>query len=293
MAKGSSSKKKIETQEDLPQTDAGAGVEEITLGGGATDAAGNGVEELDALLGDLEVELSTTAVIVGGDMPLAPADRLIQDLAALDAELDSVGTSDVGDASTVLGVDLTVGTIGDDLKAAAAEELNEQQPTPPAPAADDKKPAPQTKRINTMGMKKSEALVKSLGAKAADYLTLNMADIELPEAEQKAKHQALLETIDGLPIKIGEKVVNLYAHIANGATLSNYTKMAIYLLVKDGELSSKTLKDAYIARPYTEGTANSQATQMMKLLPTLGLATRSAGKLIVNPDSVLLPSIQV
>lgn len=282
--------KKIEAQEEAPQA---GGVEEITIGGSTEQ------EDLDTLLGDLESELSATAIIVGGDMPVPVANVLIQDLQALDAELDNLSqeqTLEVGD-----GISAEDQAALDDLKlkAAASAELLEQFSSTPeeAPAAvaadaDAKKAPPATKRINTMGMKKSEALVKSLGSKVNDYLTLNLADIALPEAEQQAKREALLAAIDVLPIKIGEKVVNLYAHIANGANLSNYTKIAIYLLVKDGELSSKTLKDAYMARPYTEGTANSQATQMMKLLPTLGLATRNAGKLIVNPDSVLLPSIQ-
>ena len=138
-------------------------------------------------------------------------------------------------------------------------------------------------------MKKSEALSKALGSKLQDFMCLSINDATLEPADLQTKIEAKLTEIDALPIKIQEKVVNFFAHLSNGAQLSNYTRIAIDLLIKNGEITSKALRDAYIARPYSTGTANSQCTQLMKLLQVLELANKEAGKLVANQESALLP----
>lgn len=263
--------KKIEPQELPNDAPLGAGVEEMTIAGNEV----GGTEDLNALLGNLESELTATAK-VNGPIPPQVADNLMDDLALLDETLNS--------DSDQLPLDDSRKPVAEGNDDAGTDAT----PAPAAPAA--KGAATQTKRINTAGMTKSEALVKALGARANEFLIINVSDADLKPAQQASKIAALLEEIDNnTPIKIQEKVVNLYAHIANGANLSNYTATAIHLLVKDGELTSKSLKDAYLAHPYAEGTASSQTTQMMKLLPMLGLAIRSGSKLTVNDDSMLLP----
>lgn len=258
--------------------------EEVTVGANAV-----------SVLDDLEAELSGLT-LEGTHIPAGNPTTMIEDLQALDSALDEVS------AGAVIAEEQTsslapVSNV-EELRKLAQEEQEEQQEPVAAttPAESPKNKAPQTRRIATMGMKKSEALVKALGNRAADFLTINLSDADLPDAERQAKIDELLATIDDskkTPIKIQEKVINFYAHLSNGAQLSNYTVMAIQLLVKDGELTSKTLKDAYEARPYSQGTASSQATQMMKLLPLLGLAVRNGQKLTINPDSVLLPSLKI
>lgn len=239
------------------------GVEEMTVN---TTPGDDDLNDLDGMFADLEASMPETAKVVG-----APA---------VEAEPVLEHHIEAGQAATT-----------DELKKMALEELDEQS----EPVSDDakapeasKKKAPVTKRISSVGMSKSVALATALGDDLEQHLTIDSRWTALSEEEQTDKRFALLETIDGLPVKIGEKVTNLFAAIAKGATLSVYTQMAVDLLMKDGELTSKSLKDAYIARPYSEGTASSQATQMMKLLPTLGLAERAAGKLVVNLHSPLL-----
>lgn len=282
-------KPSIKKVEDQIQEPANPGsVEEVTVGGAS-------------VLDDLEAELSGLSL----DGTLIPAEKqpttMLEDLKNLDAELDAAGpvlTQEQVNADALADAQLTqpaASTNVQQLRELAQEEQAENKA--PEPAEEGKKgTAPATKRIATMGMKKSEALVKALGSRAADFLTINLSDAELPDEQRQAKINELLATIDDskkTPIKIQEKVINFYAHLSNGAQLSNYTTIAIQLLVKDGELTSKGLKDAYEARPYSPGTASSQATQMMKLLPLLGLAKREGQKLIVNPDSVLLPSLNI
>lgn len=270
-------KKKIEkVEQPYQQQDAAAAATDIIPGAGVE-------------------EVSNVAPLVGELMPIDGAlngtsqDELDQMFNELEAGLEPVALTPSEEQQIEAGAASEI----TDLKKAAQEELAEAGTPVITPVANEpgKKAAPQTKRISTLGMKKSVAIVKALGAKAPDFLTLNLADASLSDAEQEERREAFLAEIDGLPVKIQEKVVNFYAHVAQGATLSTYTVIAIRLLQKEGELTSKTLKDAYIARPYTEGTASSQATQMMRLLPLLGLAKRNGSKLVVNSDSVLLPSL--
>lgn len=291
MAGKKPSVKKVEELKQEPETT--GGVEEVALSNG-------NVGEIKSVLDDLESELNELT-LEDAVIPAAKATTMLEDLHALDTVLDAAAEQRAADALANEQLNTPAPAVDPEvakLRQLAQEEQEENnQPPAAAPAPEGgKKPAPQTKRIATMGMKKSEALVKALGNRAADFLTINLADADLPDNQRAEKIAELLATIDDpkqTPIKIQEKVINFYAHLSNGAALSNYTIMAIQLLVKDGELTSKTLKDAYEARPYSPGTASSQATQMMKLLPLLGLATRVGQKLTVNPDSVLLPSLKI
>lgn len=257
------SKKALQQIEEMPQEN--AGLEEVVIGGG------NPVDDLDAMFDDLEAGLGDTLVVAGMPGDVLPAESHNED-----------HLIEAGRAATI-----------EELQKLAIEELNENSEHHPenaqVPAAQVKKKAPATKRISTAGMAKSEALATALGDKLDTLLMVDSDDLALPEDQQFDKRIALLEKIDGLPKKIGEKAINLFAHVSKGAQLSNYTRIAINFLLQHGEMTSKQLKDTYLARPYSEGTASSQTTQLMNLLPALGIAKKEAGKLVVNPTSTLFP----
>ncbi|UIS24661.1 hypothetical protein S21ZY_099 [Pseudomonas phage ZY21] len=257
-----SSKKQLQQIEELPPEN--AGVEELVIGGQTPD-------DLDAMFDDLEAGLGDSIVVNG--LPADAAPEVHNEVHLIEA----------GQAVT-----------NEELKRLALEEINENSEHHPentqTPAAQPaKKKAPATKRISTAGMAKSEALATALGDKLDTLLMVDSNDLALPADEQFDKRIALLEKIDGLPKKIGEKATNLFAHVSKGAQLSNYTRIAINFLLTNGEMTSKQLKDTYLARPYSEGTASSQTTQLMNLLPALGIAKKEAGKLVVNPTSTLFP----
>ena len=94
--------------------------------------------------------------------------------------------------------------------------------------------------------------------------------------------------LDHLPKKVGEKAVNLIQALRSSASISVYTRYAMDMLVKDGEVTAAKLRAAYIARPYTPGTASAQSSQMMRLLPDLGIAKLVGGVLTPRDDSTLL-----
>lgn len=258
-----------QVEQELPENAMG-GEEEIVLGGQGNE---NALDLLDNMFADLEsgvVAEANSSIVVAG-MAETPAD--------LPTETQLI---EAGNAAEI-----------GDLKAKALEEMDEQSAPSPdnaqAPAPVEKKKAPATKRISTIGMTKSVALATALGDKLDDLLTVDSKDLELSDEARFDKRIALLEAIDKMPIKIGEKATNLFAHVSKGAALSNYTRIAINFLVQNDEMTSKQLKDAYLSRPYSEGTSSSQCTQLMNLLPALGIAIKSGGRLIPNPTSTLLP----
>lgn len=258
-----STKKQLQQIEDAPADN--AGVEELVI-------SGSSVDDLDAMFDDLEAGLGETIVVNG-----LPAETLPEEAH------NEVHLIEAGQAVN-----------NEELRKLALEELNENSEHHPEDsklpeAQAPKRNAPTTKRISTAGMAKSEALATALGDKLDTLLMVDSDDLSLPEDQQFDKRIALLERIDGLPKKIGEKATNLFAHVSKGAQLSNYTRIAINFLLQHGEMTSKQLKDTYLSRPYSEGTSSSQTTQLMNLLPALGIAKKEAGKLVVNPTSTLFP----
>lgn len=253
-----------QVENELPESN----VEEVVLGANGNE---NALDALDEMFSDLEAGVVVPANVIVAGIAEQPVD------APTEKQL-----LEAGHAAEVA-----------DLKAAALEELDENAAITPdnvqTPAPVEKKKAPVTKRISTIGMTKSVALATALGERLDDLLTVDTKDLALSDEDRFDKRIALLEAIDKMPIKIGEKATNLFAHIAKGAALSNYTRIAINFLVQNDEMTSKQLKDAFLSRPYSEGTSSSQTTQMMNLLPALGIAIKSGGRLIPNPTSTLLP----
>ncbi|MCX2843202.1 hypothetical protein OQJ59_16450 [Microbulbifer thermotolerans] len=97
-----------------------------------------------------------------------------------------------------------------------------------------------------------------------------------------------MSAFDGVAKKIQEKVVKVFSYIHRGVQLSNYTRMALDLLKdSDGSITTDDIRAAYWACPYSSGTINAQSSQMMKLLPLLGIANREGKKLILREDSTL------
>lgn len=98
-------------------------------------------------------------------------------------------------------------------------------------------------------------------------------------ADDKAAAATQALAFDSLAKKVKEKVINIFDSAITGKRLSNYTQMALDLLEEKGEFTMADLKAVYVARPYSQGTANSQAHQMSQLLPALGLATKTGSTL--------------
>lgn len=140
-------------------------------------------------------------------------------------------------------------------------------------------------------LSKSQKVASKLGEKASEFLVLELADAELDEAALKAKQDAVLAEIDGLAKKVSEKAVQLFGWLKNGGSLNEVMKRTFEVLAKDGEITSGAkgnLQTNLLAKPYSAGTAASQANQMFMLLPMLKVTMRERGRMIANPESVIL-----
>lgn len=125
------------------------------------------------------------------------------------------------------------------------------------------------------------------------HLHIDASDGTLSRADLSTLIKSRMEDLDSLPKKVGEKAVNLIAHIAGGAGLSCYTRIALEMLLESGELTSKALYERYKARPYSEGTSRSQCGQLMQLLPAMGIAERPVpGSLVLIKDSPIAESLR-
>ncbi|MBS4705256.1 hypothetical protein [Aeromonas veronii] len=178
-----------------------------------------------------------------------------------------------------------------DADAAGAADLVVETEAAPA---ESEKPAKIKARAHGAS-KPSAALIARLGSVEAveAHLHIDASDGTLSRADLSTLIKSRMEDLDSLPKKVGEKAVNLIAHIAGGAGLSCYTRIALEMLLESGELTSKALYERYKARPYSEGTSRSQCGQLMQLLPAMGIAERPVpGSLVLIKDSPIAESLR-
>lgn len=105
--------------------------------------------------------------------------------------------------------------------------------------------------------------------------------------------QALLNVRNNLnQRKVVEKLDNVIQARAGNGKPSVYVLECYRALKKNGSITTKTLASALMASTvkaggYSQGTANAQAGQIMKLFPLLGITRRgSNGEQTLDPDSI-------
>lgn len=237
---------------------------------------GTSLAEIEALLGDLEVPDE----IVEEAAPIAEA---------LDAEEQILGDALLGDALRELDIAEAKAEAYAEQVAPEGEDMNTELPEPVATAeVAAKEEKPKRKRESSEGKKKSEIITSHLGAESAGFFALEIDDAELDVAALKEREKATLEVIDALPKKVGEKATNLFDFLKTGEHLSIYTKIAFDLLLEKSTFTSEDLRAAMLAHGYTVGTSNSQAQQMMTLLPALKVGVRVKNLMTKNPESMIL-----
>ncbi|MGU5794221.1 hypothetical protein ACV1DW_15430 [Aeromonas hydrophila] len=261
------------------------------------EAAAPPVDEL----ADLEAMLGMDAAPVAAATPSAetPAvDTVNNDLDALE---ELLGETEVPTPDAV-----TLEAVEQELSLAETREELYAETAPDAAGAVDltadaaktpaKSDAPVKMKSRAHGASKpSAALVARLGSVEAveTHLRIDAGDSSLSAKELTELLKERMAELDTLPKKVGEKAVNLIAHLAGGAKLSCYTEIALEMLLETGELSSKALYDRYKARPYSEGTSRSQCGQLMQLLPAMGIAERpTTGSLTLVKDSPMASALR-
>lgn len=165
-------------------------------------------------------------------------------------------------------------------------------------AKKEKEPkAPKPLRATSSTHKPGDLLKLKLGEKAGDYLTFDMKDAELTVDEIMAKQDAFISRMndyEAIADKVREKITMLLTWMTTGGTLNEVLKRSFIVLAQEGQLTSGekgNLQLNLLAKPYSTGTARSQASQIFMLMPELGITLKTRGVMVANPDSTLLPII--
>lgn len=225
-------------------------------------------EELDAILGDLDSldELEANEVQV---------DSILED----DDLEDLESTIEVQSAKQEAYAKQQVSTTPD--VSVISTKKEEEKPKVKGAA----KP-----RMRTASMNPAD-IVRAKIPNYKDIVVLSLEDAGLDDTERHEKTEAVVDSLNSLAKKVGEKAVNLLQAVAGQGSPSVYTQIALDILKKEGECTLTDIKNAYLAHPYSLGTASAQSSQMMQLFPALGIANRQGSKLSLRPDSALFPML--
>jgi hypothetical protein len=296
-----------------------AGLLEELEGNDPTVGAGDEIIEVDvidaadALIDAVSAEAADTVASMNVEAADQSADLDIDSL------LDDVGTAAPVDAA-VAGNDLVDDLLDDVAQQAASieakQKLYAEQDAPEvgsgddapqtdadAVAADTKKPRkkkdaapkePKATRPTSVTHKPGDLLLAKLGTKAGDYLIFSADPAE--NETKVADFIARMNDREAIAEKVREKIIMLMTWMAGGGTgtLNEVLRRTFTVLSKDGTLTSGdkgNLQQDLLAKPYSMGTARSQANQMFMALPELGLTIKSKGTMTPNPDSIMLQAI--
>jgi hypothetical protein len=257
----------------------------LELGGAEAGAAPDEIieEPLDAAAVEPEVEAAAPAADDAAVEADAVHDDAVLDEVAAAAELHEATQAAYAEASADAATSAADTPSDETEEGAAAVEAEADAPKG--------KGKPRAAVRQGPPLSKSQKVVAKLGEKASEFLILELADAELDEEALKAKQEAALAEIDGLAKKVGEKATMLFGWLKNGGALNEVLKRAFTVLLTDGELTSGAkgnLQTNLLAKPYSAGTAASQANQCFMLFPALKITVKEKGRMVANEDSAIL-----
>lgn len=225
-------------------------------------------------------------------------------LSTLDVDDEIIEAAPSGPELNELELEEAVSSVQVDELLSTAYETSDAQPaasakdTPKKPAKEkaakaDKEP----KAPRVFFTKQSERVAHQLGAKGSEMLLLEINDAMLtgPDLAEKNKEVLALLDSDGTAKKVGEKAAMLFKFMNNGGTLNEVMARAFKVLVRDGELTSGekgNLQLDLVAKPYSLGTARSQANQIFMLFPILKITHKVKGRMEPNPNSLILAKVK-
>lgn len=283
---------KLETEIQMP---AAASLEDSLLGdlldqlesveADSNISADSGSGEIDELLeglnDDTGVIQADAGAALGDDALTAAIEDVERQTArqAMYAEQKSTGIAD-GEAPATQPEDLIAAPVAKGKKAAVPKTPKE----------------PKEPRASSVNTKAGDLLKIKLGEKWLDYLIFNNADATtLEQAGLEMKAQEFIDKMndrDAIAGKVQEKAIMFLTWMARGGNLNEVLKRAITVLHEKDELTSGdkgNLQLNLLEKPYSTGTSRSQSNQVFMLFPILGLCVKEKGRMVPNPDSMLLP----
>ncbi|WKZ86298.1 DUF3558 domain-containing protein [Ralstonia pickettii] len=219
-------------------------------------------------------------------------------------EVEASDAAPVVDPTTVPEEDLEAALIGIEIQeatqaayaeageAADAAASEADKPKTDATAAADTSTTPKKEKVrHGPPLTKSQKVVAKLGERASEFLLLEIGDASLDEEALKLRQEEVLAEVDGLAKKVAEKATMLFGWLKSGGKLNEVMLRTFKVLIEDGEITSGVkgnLQSNLLAKPYSAGTAASQANQMFMLLPALKVTKKEKGRMVANPDSLIL-----
>lgn len=229
---------------------------------------------LASMLGELDEEIVETPE---SDLEAAVAELKSESAKAVYADQDA-------DAPVIDQAD-TPATDPEAIEAESAKPAKEKKAKAPK--------APKAPRVTSITHKPGDRLLAQLAGDKA-WLGFIKSDDTIAAEKRAEQFIADMNANDVIADKVREKAVMLITWMASGkdkSALNEVLARTFEVLFKDGELTSgKTgnLQTNLLSKPYSPGTAASQANQMFMLLPILGVTKREKGKMIANPESAIV-----
>lgn len=242
--------------------------------------ATSNIDELLAEMGATEETTSVGSVVSEIDIDSVVA-AVARDEAYKMAEAED-------DPYTLSNPSIETDAIADAADSAEVEIESAEKPAKEKKAKTPKEPKEKKERI--FFSKQSDRIAHHLGDKLSEFMLLEILDATLTGEELKAKNAEVLALIDTTAKKVGEKANQLFKWMNKGGDLNEVMARAFKVLVKDGELTSGdkgNLQLDLLAKPYSLGTARSQANQIFMLFPILKVTMKEKGKMVPNPESLI------
>lgn len=237
----------------------------------------------------------------------ATPDEIVED--AVDAAADTDLADDIADVlSDVEKAEAVQALYAEqDAEAAVAETDEADKPTTDAeavvekaakPKREKKAKEPKAPRVTSITHKPGDRLLAMLGGNK-DALVFLKSEDTIAAEKRAEKFIEDMNDRDAIADKVKDKAIMLLTWMTSGKDISQLNEVlrrTFEVLFADGELTSgKTgnLQTNLLAKPYSPGTAASQANQMFMLFPILGITVREKGRMVANPDSALLEAMKL
>lgn len=245
---------------------------------------------LDAALADFDLDGGDTDEVV----ELAGAEDITAEIIEETVEEDAIVDLTLAEVEAAASGVIDEETLADlDMKLEVQEGYQEQAAAGSIENLEDaikagEKPAKAPRQARAPREKKegTTRVPRDINTVAPEFFVLSGDPATMDPAALEA---AKVDTLALKPgqVKIAEKFENLFTAISVGKQPSRFTKIAFDFLNGKGSMTSTDLVGAYKTAGLGEGTARSQAGQMMNLFAAIGIADRVAQTLTLRADSLV------
>ncbi|MGV1754759.1 hypothetical protein [Agrobacterium sp. CG674] len=239
---------------------------------------------LDAALADFDLDGDDDAII---EPDMSVESEELGELTL--ADVHELAATEIADEDTLADLDLKLEMqegYQDQATTGSLEDLTNTAPAAVKPTKAAKAPkAP--KAPKAAGVTRTP---RDINAVTPEFFVTS-GDVSVMSEEELADAKTHTMSLKPTQVKVAEKFENLFTALSVNKAPSKFTMIAFDALQK-GTLTSTELVGAYKASGLGEGTARSQAGQMMNLFAAVRIADRSGQTLALRDDSLIAQRIR-